>query len=142
MLRSMNLNIPNAFRRGLLIGGAIFTLAISSGCAALFVGGVAAGAGAGAVYYTRGELSSVQSAALDRTFQATHDAMQDLKFTETSSRVDAVEGVVEARTAMDRKIKVVLKRVSDTGTEVRIRVDTFGDEAISRQIMDRIHAKL
>ena len=91
MLRSMNLNIPNAFRRGLLIGGAIFTLAISSGCAALFVGGVAAGAGAGAVYYTRGELSSVQSAALDRTFQATHDAMQDLKFTETSSRVDAVE---------------------------------------------------
>ena len=138
----MNLSIPNAFHRGLLVGGALFTLTFSSGCAALLLGGAAAGAGAGAVAYTRGELDSVQSASLDRTFQATRIAMQDLKFSETSSKVDAVEGVVEARTAMDRKVKIQLKRVSDNGTEVRIRIDNFGDEGISRQILDRIHAKL
>ncbi len=43
-----------------------------------------------------------------------------------------------ARGAGDKKIRVKVKKQSDTVTEIRIRVGMFGDESMSRQILDRI----
>jgi hypothetical protein len=37
---------------------------------------------------------------------------------------------------------VKLEKQSDTVTEIRIRVGTFGDEALSRQILDKIKTHL
>ncbi|MBI2947372.1 MAG: DUF3568 family protein [Verrucomicrobia bacterium] len=38
--------------------------------------------------------------------------------------------------------QVALRRLSDQETEIRIRVGTSGDEAISRQVLDKIKKRL
>ncbi len=47
-----------------------------------------------------------------------------------------------ARTAGDKKIKIVVDRVGDTVTNVNIRVGVFGDERISLALLDKIKADL
>jgi Protein of unknown function (DUF3568) len=47
-----------------------------------------------------------------------------------------------ARNASDKRIVVHLKKMSDTVTEIRVRVGTFGDEALSRVILDKINQHL
>ena len=116
-------------------------LMLNSGCA-LFVVGAAAGAGAGGYAYVNGEIKSTESASLDRTWSATLAAMKDLEFPVTSQTKDALEANLTARNASDKKIGIKLKKVSETATEIRIRVGTFGDESISRIILDKIHKRL
>lgn len=42
------------------------------------------------------------------------------------------------RNSADKKMLIKLKKVSDGATEIRIRVGTFGDESMSRLILDKI----
>ena len=107
----------------------------SYGCAALLIGGAA---GAGAVAYVGGELKSTEEVAMNRAWEAASKAMDDLEFAVTSKEKDAFLGQLIARGAGDKKIRVKVKKQSDTVTEIRIRVGIFGDESMSRQILDRI----
>jgi len=116
-------------------------LSLTSGCL-LFVAGGAAAAGAGGYAYVRGEGVSTESAPLDRTWKAALAAMKDLEYPVTSQKKDALQAELTARNASDKKITVSLKKVSDTATEVRIRVGTFGDETLSRVILDKIKKNL
>jgi hypothetical protein len=111
------------------------SVSFSYGCAALVVGGAA---GAGTVAYVRGELKSVEDVSLDHAWPAAKQAMSDLEFSTTSAEKDAFHGELIARGAGDKKIVVNLDRQSDTVTEIKIRVGTFGDEAMSREILDTI----
>jgi len=113
----------------------LLSLLLSSGCAALVVGGAA---GAGAVAYIRGELKSIEDVSLDQAFSAARQAMSDLELAVTSSEKDAFNGELIARGAGDKKIVVKLKKQSDAVTEIKIRVGTFGDEAMSRKILESI----
>ena len=110
-----------------------------SGCAALIIGGAA---GAGTYAYVRGEMKSTESAALDRVWSATRAAMKDLQFTVTTEQKDSLQGHLVARTASDKKIDIQLEKISDTSTEVRIRVGTFGDEDLSHLILEKIKKRL
>jgi hypothetical protein len=120
--------------RTLLIGAALL---ISTGCALLLIGGGAA-AGAGTVAYIMGELKSTEEVSLARAWEASQAAMKDLEFSITSKEKDALSAKLIARGAGDKKIALTLKKVSDSVTEIRIRVDTFGDESLSRMILDKI----
>ena len=55
----------------------------------------------------------------------------------TRDEKDGVSTYLNARGAGDKRIQVHLKSSSDAVTEVRIRVDTFGDESLSRVILDK-----
>jgi len=112
---------------------------ISCGCAALVVGGAA---GAGAVAYVRGELKALEDVPLDQAWPAAKQAMSDLEFSVTSAEKDAFNGNLIARGAGDKKIVVSLKKESDAVTEIKIRVGTFGDEAMSRKILETIKKHL
>lgn len=116
-------------------------LLFSSGCAAvaLVAGG---GAGAGAVAYVRGELKSTEEAPIDKTWQAVQKAIEELEFLVTSQQKDAFSANLIVRTAADKKIEINLQRVSEKLTEVRIRVGIFGDESLSRLILERIKKHL
>jgi succinate dehydrogenase/fumarate reductase flavoprotein subunit len=114
-------------------------LATLAGCGAVVAG---AAAGAGAVAYVRGELKATHEAPLDDVVKATQAAIADLRFTLTSSDADAVSARFAASTADDKKIVVNLKKVTAALTEIRIRVDIFGDEELSRLILDKIKAHL
>jgi phage-related tail protein len=108
-----------------------------TGCAALLVG---AAAGAGGVAYVQGELKVTESVSLAVAQRAAEKALTDLKLGIQKRQADGLSGVLEARTAGDQKITVKTKRIADKSTEIGIRVGVLGDEAKSRQILNRIQA--
>ncbi len=123
--------------RMLLLCGALIA---ASGCAAVLVGGAAAGAGA--VAYVRGELKSVEAASLDKTWTATLAAVKDLEFAVTDRSKDGLSAKLSARGSGDRRIQVELAKSGEKMTEVRIRVGVFGNETLSRQVLEKIKSRL
>lgn len=107
------------------------------GCA-LFLIGAGVAVGAGTVAYVGGELKTAEQVSMDRAWNASLRAMEDLEFRVTKSHKDALAGEITARRADDTKITVRLKKQTDQVTEIRIRVGTFGDETLSRLIYDKI----
>jgi hypothetical protein len=108
----------------------------------LFLVGGAAAAGAGTVAYVNGELKDTEGVAYDKVYGATLTAMNDLQYAVVGKEKDAVNAKITARTGSDKKVEVKLAKQSATVTEIRIRVGTFGDESLSRQILDKIKAHL
>ena len=113
----------------------------SSGCAVFLVGGGAA-AGAGAVAYIRGELKSTESASMKQALEASEAALTELGLAITVREKSDLISKFTARGAADKKVEVNLKKLSDALTEISIRVGAFGEETLSRLIMDKIHSKL
>jgi len=110
---------------------------INNGCPApVFLMGGAAGAGT--VGYVGGELKTVEKVSLNKAWNATQRAMKDLEFTITSKDKDAFNGKLIAKGAVNKTIKIKLNRQSDTLTEIRIRVGTFGDKSLSLEILENI----
>ena len=116
---------------------AVATTVLLTGCAALLVG---AAAGAGGVAYVQGELKVIESVPVDTAQRAAEKALQDLKLAVLKRQQDGLSGVIEARTSTDQKVTIKTKRISEKSTEVGIRVGVLGDEAKSRQILNRIQA--
>ena len=133
--------VPSAWRwitASALLLSLLAILAALPGCLV-----AAAGAGAGGVIYAQGDLESVEEAALDEAWSATVTAVEDdLDFRVYEKRKDGVSGELTARTATDEKVRIRLKPESATLTQISIRVDYFGDEAMSRAILERIQANL
>ena len=116
-------------------------LLLQTGCALVLIGGGAA-AGIGGYAYVKGELKAVEKNSLDKVWEASLAAMQDLEFPVTSQSKDALTGKLTARTAKDKKVSIELKALPDSSTEIKVRVGTFGDEALSLVIMDKIKKHL
>ncbi len=112
--------------------------ALGSGCVAI----VAAGAGAGTGAYLRGELEATLGGNLERTNQAVAKAVQELKFVRISENKDALLALTVVRNAADQRIEIRQDVVGEKLTRVRIRVGVFGDEKLSRTLLDRIQARL
>lgn len=122
------------------LGLTILAAVLSSGCAAVVVGGAA---GVGTYAYIKGELKVTENASLDRCWSASQGAMKDLEFTVTTPlQKDALTARLAARTAMDKKVEISLTKLTDSTTEIRIRVGTFGDENLSRTIIQKIEKRL
>jgi hypothetical protein len=112
-------------------------LPFGSGCALFLVGGAAA-AGAGTVAYVNGELEETEGVAYDTAYDATLAAMNDMQYAVVDKSKAGVEAKILARTSGDKKIQITLNKQSASVTEIHIRVGTFGDESLSRQILDKI----
>ena len=118
----------------LIIGWSMISFA---GCAAVLIG---AGAGAGTVGYIAGELKAQEEVSLNKAWSASLKAMAHLEFTVTQKEKDAFTAELTARGSGDKKIQVKLEKKAEKITEIRIRVGLFGDESMSRLILDRIKA--
>lgn len=122
---------------GWLVAGALFgAVALSSGCVAVVVG---AGAGA-AVAYVRGDLDATVKAGFAQAVRAANGAIVDLKFAKVSERNDALQAIIIARNAADKKIEIRVDQLGERDSKVKIRVGVFGDEALSIAILDKIKA--
>lgn len=130
--------------KGLRAGILIMMLmgALLQGCAAVVVGGAAAGAGVATVYYIKGELQSTYPASLEATWDATLRALKELGIRVYSSKRDATAGFIEASKVDLTKVKIQLEPAGPGTTTVRIRVGTFGDEEASLAIHREISRKL
>ena len=111
-----------------------------SGCAAVVVGGAAA-AGAGYLWFN-GNLEHTLDSALPKVEVATRQALEGLDLVGIETRADKLKGRVTARMADGTKVTVKLKAMDFETTSVRIRVGTFGDQAISEQILRHIERRL
>lgn len=110
-------------------------------CAALLVGGGAI-AGAGMVAYAKGELSATEEASFPRAWAAAQAAMDDLDLTIVSRQRGEVSAKLVARGADNRRVTVSLERQMGDLTEIRVRVGIFGEESLSRLVLDKIRQRL
>ncbi len=121
----------------------LWVIAIGSqlGCAVLLVGGGAV-AGAGMVAYTRGELTAAEEADLDRVWAAAQGAMDDLDFVIESRLTTAGSAKLIARGAGSQRVTVTVERRVGSLTDITVRVGYFGDEPLSRLILQKIRRRL
>lgn len=113
-------------------------LLLSSGCMAVAV----AGATAAGVVWVRGALETNLDRDLGRVHDAAVSAVEDLEFALVSKRKSGVDGEVVARTALDKRVSITLKQVTQNTTKISIRVGLMGDEAMSQVILERIRKRL
>lgn|GEM_PF-5754515 len=84
-----------------------------SGCALFLIGaGVVVGAGS-SVAYAGGELKAADNVTMDKAWNASLRAMQDLEFKVATSQKDALAGEIVARRADNTRIVVRLKKQTD-----------------------------
>ena len=121
----------------------LWVIAIGSqlGCAVLLVGGGAV-AGAGMVAYAKGELTAAETADLDRVWAAAQGAMDDLDFVIQSRLTTAGSAKLIARGAGSRRVTVTVERRVGSLTDITVRVGYFGDEPLSRLILQKIRRRL
>ena len=106
------------------------------------IGAAAAAVGTGAYFYIKGDLKRNYEAPMDKTWDATTNAVEALKLNVESQNHDALTGVIKGKMADDKSFEINLKRVGDNLTEVGVRIGTFGDRERSETIHDKIHSLL
>lgn len=67
---------------------------------------------------------------------------EELGFTIVEDSADALEGVIRAETARGREVKIETVSEGANLTEVQVWVGPLGDEPMSREILNRIDARL
>lgn len=121
------------FQRLLVAASLMAGLAVLPGCIV-----AAAGAGAGAVAYVRGELEANLNSDYSKVVESARRSIKELEFAKVSENKDALKAVLIARTAMDKKVDITIINSGKKLTNIKIRVGLFGDEALSIAILDKI----
>ena len=106
------------------------------------IGAAAAAVGTGAYFYVKGDLKRNYEAPMDKTWDATIKALEELKINVESQNHDALTGVIKGKMADEKSFEINLKRVGDNLTEVGVRIGTFGDRERSEVIHNKIHSLL
>lgn len=108
------------------------------GCAAVAVGLGAAGT----VAYIQGDLESKETKNIEVVYSAALEATEQLQLNIISKAKDSLSATIVARDAQDSKITIKMTSASEQTTKLSIRVGTFGDEAKSQQIYQKIYNNL
>jgi hypothetical protein len=85
--------------------------------------------------YMPGDLATVHAAAVDAI-------KTDFGFELGESSVDAAEGYVEARTALDHQVRVKLYKYGERITKIDVYVGPRGSEAVARELLSAIETRL
>jgi hypothetical protein len=120
-----------------LVGIITFVFMTSGGCHAPL-----AGDGVGVATYVRGDLEASLKKDFNPVVDATHKAIKQFGFVEMSAKKDGLSAVIMARAETDRKIEISIAGTGKGLTNMKIRVDLFGDEQLSRSLFDKIKAGL
>jgi hypothetical protein len=130
-----------------LIGLTAALLALgNAGC--VMLAATAVGGGAVGLAYVNGKVTDTFDAPLDATAVATRSALQDLGLPQESEQFGKAHGEVNSRTGTERQIQIDLDAITPavpadpTKTKVGVRVVAFGDEALSRRVLDQIQYRL
>lgn len=95
-----------------------------------------------ALAYVRGDLDAMLSVPFESALHAASRAVAQLEFTKVSERKDALQAIFVSRNAAATKIEIRLERVAGDETKLRIRVGSFGDEALAIATYTAISANL
>jgi len=111
-------------------------------CGYILVGTLAAGAGAGTYFFVKGNLKRDYEAPVERMWEATLQAVEELRLATESKRHDAFGGEIKGVMANGDSFQIELKRLGENWTEVGVRIGTFGDRTKSEAIHEKILSKL
>ena len=130
-------SLPRALRllSGLFLAGSFL---VQTGCVAV----VAAGAAGTGVAWFNGRMESTLSADIGDSYAAAQAAIRDMEFASVSQKKSSIDAELVARTALDKRVAIVLKKVDDRATKVSIRIGVFGDETLSLAVLEKIKANL
>ncbi|MEA3359114.1 MAG: DUF3568 family protein, partial [Thermodesulfobacteriota bacterium] len=90
------------------------------------------------IAFIGGELKSTEEVTLDRAWDATEKAMDDMEFTVKSKEKDALSARLIAILVSGKQMTINLKKESDRFIEISIRIGVFGNEFLSQRILDKI----
>jgi Protein of unknown function (DUF3568) len=91
---------------------------------------------------TLGDYTTNVSAAPDKVTDAANKACEDLKFQNINAAGTKVDGKVTAKTAQGDDVVITITQSGSDVSKVNVRVGAGGDQAVSKQIVDRINAHL
>ena len=110
--------------------------------------GCAAAAAAGAVgpyTYQQNTLEREYEAPYEHVWEASVQAMQNLQYHSIDQRRDPNKGTVEARRGDDKLVRIVVEKLGEKKTGVKVRVSDFESEDNRRgatTVHDRILANI
>jgi len=117
----------------------LLTLALPlSSCGVILIGGAAAGT----VGYVSGELSATLNSRYELVVEATDRAISENDIVTISRARDNHLVSYELRTLNEDKVQLEVTYATRDLTNVAIRVGIFGDEPLSRQILNEIETRL
>jgi len=116
----------------------IVTLLFNMGCAVALVG---AGA-AGTVAYIKGDFKSTEPYDVAKVYRASQAAIRDLGLARISQSQDSLGAQFILRDALDKKITIKIKYITEYSSQLYIRAGMFGSEGKSRQIYLKIREYL
>lgn len=127
-----------AVRRSLVLSLVLAGTQVASGCVAAAAG--AAGA-AGYAWY-RGSFEGTLDGTTKQCAAAAKEALEDLDMKLIKVEVTEIDGRVTARSALDKEVVITIERYNPELSTVGIRIGTFGDEALSQNIFEKMKNNL
>ncbi|MGE5252902.1 MAG: DUF3568 family protein [Planctomycetaceae bacterium] len=114
------------------------------GCGIFVAAGAGAAVGVGAAEYIGGEMKQAYAAPMEKTWEASLAAADELKMKTTEKSIDNLDQnrVLKGRTEEGKDFQVSLEKLGKDVTMVKVRVGLFGDEKASRAFQERIAKKL
>jgi hypothetical protein len=100
--------------------------------------------GIGTAEYIRGELKQAYAAPMEKAWQASLAAAEELKMRTTEKSIDNLDQnrVIKGKTDEGRDFQIALEATSKEVTTVKVRIGVFGDEAYSKRIQELIAKNL
>jgi hypothetical protein len=112
------------------------------GTAPVFITGCSTDQPGATVTPVQGDYSTNVSAAPDKVTTAAQKACADLKLNNINGNGTKVDGQVTAQTADGKDVTISIAQAGEDVSKVTIHVGTTGDEAISKQLVDRFNSHL
>jgi hypothetical protein len=112
-----------------------------TGCGlVIFAGGAAAGVGG--AFYISGALEKEFNVSSTKLWRAAQSTAKALKFTIQAKSEKEKKYALDCKDSDNHNIKFEVLPLTGDRSKIIIRVDTFGDEAYSRKILEAVEARL
>lgn len=92
--------------------------------------------------YVAGRFNMIVNADVAETIKAAHKSFGEMQMFLVASERSTFAAELAVRTNTDRKIKLSIREMNSRQSEIGIRVDVAGDQALSRALYERIEANL
>lgn len=112
---------------------AALLLTAGSGCAAVAV----CGAAVGGLVYLNGEQERTYPYPMEIVWAATQAALDELELSPGYQAKDRLRGEIKRYTATGDRVRIVMSGY-ETSTDLKLRINTFGNKAMSRSILRRV----
>ena len=121
---------------------ALLALAIVAGTTLTACESMRSKPGVDGTAYSLGHLDVMVHADPKRVVEAAESVLHDMDIVVESSAASGIDGKVVGKTALGKRIDITVERQDAETTKYSILIGSIGDEKISREIHEKMKAKL